>query len=49
MGCGSKGACVSLGCGEASDRCVARNPLSRPSPSLGTARLRRAAACRRSP
>ena len=48
MGCGCKGAQVRLGCGVASDWCVARNPLSRPSPSLGTARLRRAAACRTS-
>ena len=34
MGCGCEGAQVRLGCGEAYDRCVAHNPLSRPSPSL---------------
>ena len=49
MGCGCKGACVSLGCGVASGWCVARHPPSRAFSGFGTAGLCRAAACRASP
>ena len=44
MGCGSKGACVSLGCGVASGWCVARHPTVSRISGLGTAGLCRTAA-----
>jgi hypothetical protein len=49
MGCGCKGACVSLGYGVASGWCVARHPPSHAFSDFGIAGLCHAAACQASP